>query len=113
LIENLGKQKFQLAVVSNNYSEIIFECLSKNNIFGYFENNIFTPNLYKELTPKPSGDLYLKAISKFNFPIDQILAIEDSETGYEACVNANLNYMKFNHLLFDDSMSSLEKNLLC
>ncbi len=113
LIENLGKQNIQMAIVSNNHSNLIIESLLNNNILAYFKNNIFTPNLFKELAPKPSDDLFSKAMSKFNFPINQILAIEDSETGCEACKNANLNYMKFNHLLFDDSISRLEKTLLC
>jgi HAD superfamily hydrolase (TIGR01509 family) len=113
LIEKLGKQKIPMAIVSNNHSEVIRESLLNNNILGYFENNIHTPDLFIALSPKPSGDLYLNAISKFNFHNNQILAIEDSETGYEACKNANLNYIKFNHLLFDDSMSHIEKALLC
>jgi HAD superfamily hydrolase (TIGR01509 family) len=113
LIEKLGKQKISMAIVSNNHSEVMRDSLLNNNILGYFENNIYTPDLFIGLSPKPSGDLYLYAISKSNFHNNQILVIEDSETGYEACKNANLNYIKFNHLLFDDSMSIIEKALLC
>jgi beta-phosphoglucomutase-like phosphatase (HAD superfamily) len=113
LIEKLGKQKISMAIVSNNHSDVIHESLLNNKILGYLENNIYTPDLFIGLSPKPSGDLYLKAISKFNFHNNQILVIEDSEIGYKACKNANLNYIKFSHLLFDDSMSHIEKALLC
>lgn len=113
LIENLGKQNIQMAIVSNNHSDVIIESLMNNNIFGFFENNIYTPNLFNGLLPKPNGDLYSEAISKYNFPINEIFAIEDSQTGCEACKNANLNYIQFNHYLFNDSVSNLEKTLLC
>ena len=70
---------------------------SKNNIeaiLKYFKLSdefklIICPNSYCK--PKPNPDVYVKAIKKINTNKTQIIAVEDSKTGYESAIRAGLN----------------------
>ena len=111
LILELHKINIQLAIVSNNSSLIIEKYLSKNGILFYFLNNIFSKDLYHDANPKPSGDLYLKAIKHFGFETSNLVAVEDSQIGFNSCKAANLDFIEFNYLDVDKSIDNIKERL--
>jgi putative hydrolase of the HAD superfamily len=113
LIIELHKRNIRLAIVSNNSSLIIEKYLSKNGILNYFLNNIFSKDLYIDTNPKPSGDLYLKALNHWGFETSNLIAVEDSQIGFNSCNAANLEYVEFNYLDVDKSINNLKERLEC
>ncbi len=111
LILELQMKNIKLAIVSNNSSLIIEKYLKKNGILDYFLNNIFSKDLYCDANPKPSGDLYLKAINHFGFETSNLIAIEDSQIGFNSCKAAKLDFIEFNYLNVDKSISNIEERL--
>ena len=73
---------------------------SKNNIYDildYFEmkdlfDYIITGEDVKE--GKPNPEVYLKALELSDCKADEAIVYEDSEVGFQAAENANINYIK-------------------
>lgn len=113
LILELQKKNIQLGIVSNNSSSIIENYLSNNGILFCFQNNIFSMDLYPGVNPKPSGDLYLKAIKHFGLETSKLIAVEDSQIGFNSCKAAKLDYVEFNYLVVDKSIDNIKERLKC
>jgi len=111
LILELQKKNIQMGIVSNNSSSIIEKFLSNNGILFCFHHNIFSMDLYPGVNPKPSGDLYLKAIKNLGLERSNLIAVEDSQIGYNSCKAANLDYVEFNYLVADKSISNIKERL--
>ncbi len=111
LILELQKKNIQMGIVSNNSSSIIEKYLSNNGILFCFQNNIFSMDLYPGVNPKPSGDLYLKAIKHSGFETSKLIAVEDSQIGFTSCKAANLDYVEFNYLVVDKSIDNIKERL--
>ena len=113
LILELQKKNIQMGIVSNNSSSIIEKYLSNNGILLCFHNNIFSMDLYPGVNPKPSGDLYLKAIKHSGFETLNLIAVEDSQIGFNSCKAANLDFIEFNYLDVVKSIYNIKERLKC
>jgi beta-phosphoglucomutase len=103
LIERLS-DNFKLAVVSNNSELNITNYLNNNKCINYF-NQIISYD--SGLKPKPSPDMYFKAISWLQVRKQETLIIEDSPIGFESAKNAEIDFVKFNFLNLEDAINKI------
>jgi beta-phosphoglucomutase len=107
LIKSLSGN-FKLAIVSNNSQLNITNFLTNNNCLNYF-NQIVSNDF--GLKPKPSPEMYLKAISLLQIKKEETLIIEDSPIGIESAKNAKINLVEFNFMNLEDSINKIYKKL--
>ena len=102
----IKKAKPKLLIVSNNNYMLINKLLSRANLKKYFnKRNIISCT--RSIKPKPHPDGYIIALKKFNLKKDNILVIEDSETGISSAKNAGIK----NILRFTNNNNNLTKKI--
>lgn len=99
---------FILAIVSNNSQLNITNFLNNNNCLNYFNQIISNDS---GLKPKPSPEMYLKAISLLQIKKEETLIIEDSPIGFESAKNAEIDFVEFNFMNLEDSINKIYNKL--
>lgn len=89
LLDYLKKNNYYVCIVSSNSLSFINKMLLNSNINVNNFNLIVTRENVKRV--KPYSDLYEYAIKHTNIKNDEIIAIEDSEVGITAALNAQIN----------------------
>ncbi len=107
LIKLLG-DNFKLAIVSNNSQLNITNFLNNNKCLQYF-NRIVSYD--SGLKPKPSSEMYLKAISLLQIKKEETLIIEDSPIGFESAKKSEIDFVEFNFLNLEDSICKIYNKL--
>lgn len=103
LIKLLGDY-FKLAIVSNNSQLNITNFLNNNKCLNYFNQIVSNDS---GLKPKPSPEMYLKAISLLQIKKQETLIIEDSPIGFESAKNAEIDFVEFNFLNLEDTINKI------
>ena len=92
--ELLNTIKHKKLIGSNSPKERIIKGLKKVNLGKYFdEDNIFSFDMVEN--PKPSPDIYLKAVEAANIHPKDTIIIEDSIVGVHAGVAANIKVIGY------------------
>lgn len=99
-------RNFVLGIVSNNYIENIKSFLSGNEISNNFKLIIGQESNY---TPKPSPESYLAAVNLLNLEKKDVIIVEDSQIGFSAAENAQIDYIKFD---YNDLINSINNIML-
>lgn len=89
----LDKNNYKYAIVSSNSKESIKKLLKKANI--NIKDFYYILSREDVINTKPNPDLYLKAINYFDNNKEDLIAIEDSNVGIEAALNAGLKVINF------------------
>lgn len=87
LLEFLTKHDIKKVVATSTSRNYACKCLKDAGIYNYFDEIVCGDDLKKS---KPHPDIYLKAISNFDFNKDEILVFEDSNNGLLSGLNAGL-----------------------
>lgn len=91
ILENYKKLGIKICIAStaskNNIYNIL-DCFGMKELFDY----IITGEDVKE--GKPNPEVYLKALELCDCKADEAIVYEDSEVGFQAAENANINYIK-------------------
>lgn len=104
----LLSDNFKLTIVSNNSQMNITNFLNNNNCLNYF-NQIVSNDF--GLKPKPSPEMYLKAISLLQIKKEETLIIEDSPIGFESAKNAEIDFVEFDFMNLEDSICKIYNKL--
>jgi HAD superfamily hydrolase (TIGR01509 family) len=97
VVDVLEALDMPVAVVSNGPWIKIEQALDICGLRHYFKDNIYSANELQYWKPDPQ--LYLNAAKNMGFSASQCAVIEDSPTGVQAGINANMTtcyYDKFN-----------------
>ena len=107
MFRDLKEKKFNIAVCSNSVRrtvEIVLYKLGIENFVDIFFGNEDVQN------PKPSPDIYTKAIEYFKVKPEQCLVLEDNEKGIKAAVGAGCYYCKIENS-YDLTLEKIYNNL--
>lgn len=88
ILDLLKNKGLRIALVTSSYSTTVQTVLGHHNLLDYFE--FFITREVVE-NPKPNPEPYLVAIEKLDLVKSEIVAIEDTITGYTAATEAGLN----------------------
>lgn len=87
LLQWLKEHQIRIGLVSSSWSSFVHSVIDHYEIKHYFEFVIAGDDVERK---KPFPDGYLKALSEFAVPPINAFAVEDSKTGSEAAITANL-----------------------
>ena len=87
LLDYLTQNKIIKVIATSTSRNYACKCLKDVGIYDYFDYIVCGDDLQKS---KPNPDIYLKAISPYNFTEEEILVFEDSNNGILSGCNANL-----------------------
>ncbi len=87
LLEWLKDNKIRIGLVSSSWGNFVHSILNHYNIRHYFDYVIAGDDVERK---KPFPDGYLKALHSFQLPAGNTIAIEDSKSGSEAAIAAQL-----------------------
>jgi HAD superfamily hydrolase (TIGR01509 family) len=90
-LKYLKKLNYQIACCSNSSRESLDLILKKLDIDSYFDFSLSNGDVDH---PKPSPDIYLKALHNFNCKPQECLIIEDNENGFLAATKAQAHLLK-------------------
>lgn len=88
ILEYLKENNIQVTIASSSKNEMVHKMLEATGIAKYF-TTITTGD--EIVNGKPSPDIYLKALSKFNIPKENTLVLEDAHSGFLAAYRAGLD----------------------
>lgn len=91
--EMLKDFQYPCCIASNAPAQKINMVLELLKFKSYFGNRIFSA--YEVQSWKPSPELLLHAAKKMNFPIENCISIEDSESGVKAALAANMKVFQY------------------
>lgn len=86
-LDMLKSKGIRVALVTSSYLTTVNTVLGHHNLLEYFEFFI-TRELVEK--PKPNPEPYLLAAQKLGLPKEDILAVEDTITGFTSATNAGL-----------------------
>jgi HAD superfamily hydrolase (TIGR01509 family) len=91
MAKNLG---LKVAVVSSAERSLVEKCLRKNQIYEAFDAIVTSEGLKKN---KPAPDIYKRALFFLQLTSPEAIAIEDSNNGVEAALNAGIYTLWMTH----------------
>ncbi|MCA5004305.1 HAD family hydrolase [Sphingobacterium bovistauri] len=86
-LDKLKAKGIRIALVTSSYSTTVNTVLGHHNLLDYFEFFV-TRELVEN--PKPNPEPYLLATQKLGLDKDEVLAVEDTITGYTSASSAGL-----------------------
>jgi len=92
-LSNLKAKGYKLALASNSIRNTIEVMLTKSNLITYLEFYLSNQDVKM---PKPSPDIYIKAIERLNLRPEQCLILEDNENGIRAARESGAHVMVVN-----------------
>lgn len=90
-IEAIKAKGIKVAVATNSIRSTAIACLNGLGIIDLIDLVLSNEDVEK---PKPSSEIYIKAINYFNTVPDQTLILEDSPVGIVAAQNSGANFIK-------------------
>jgi HAD superfamily hydrolase (TIGR01509 family) len=91
-------KKFNLAVASSGSKKNVMYCLSKLNYLFFFQHIVCGDDVKAS---KPDPEIFLKVFGKYNFLKSEVLIFEDSKSGFEASMAADIEYFDANQNLWE------------
>lgn len=88
LLEYLKENNIQVTIATSTKKEMAHRLMEATGIDKYFAT-ITTGDEVEN--GKPSPDIYLKALSKFNVPKENAIVLEDAHNGFIAAYNAGID----------------------
>lgn len=98
--ELLRNIQIPICVASNGEPLHVRHSLRITELYDFFGDNIYTASQVNK--PKPAPDLFLYAAEKMGFDTEDCVVIEDSVTGVQAAVNAEIKVFGIINNLFTE-----------
>jgi HAD superfamily hydrolase (TIGR01509 family) len=92
-LSKLKQAGIKLAVASNSITSTVELMMRMANLEGYLEFCLSNEDVAK---PKPSPEIYEKAIKKLGFSSSEVLVVEDNDHGIEAAMGSGAHLMRVN-----------------
>jgi HAD superfamily hydrolase (TIGR01509 family) len=87
----LKKQGIKVAVASNSISDTVHLMMRKSNLLQYLDFYLSNEDV---VNPKPSPEIYLKAIEKLELTPNEVLIVEDNDHGVAAAIATGAHLMR-------------------
>lgn len=94
ILLKLLSREYPLSIVSNSEREIVENGIIKTGVEAYFQN-LFCFN--EMVRRKPHPDLYHIALKELKLKSNNVIAIEDSISGLESAIKANIEVICINN----------------
>ncbi len=94
LVRELADEGYLLAVVSSSREKTVKYILERTGLAEYFKACVSADDVAEK---KPAPDAYLMALDRLDISSASAIAIEDSEAGVKAAVNARLPVLALRH----------------
>jgi hypothetical protein len=91
LLQKLKQEGLQLACASNCIKDTLLKILNKIGLLNFFDLVLSNEDVHN---PKPSSEIYLKAMIGLNCNPTNTLIIEDSQIGFEAAINTKADVLR-------------------
>jgi len=91
ILKQLKAKNYKIACASNAIKETIVKILEKLEILDFFDLILSNEDVEN---PKPSAEIYLKAMIHFNCNPTNTLIIEDSKVGYEGAISTKSEVLR-------------------
>lgn len=91
ILKYLKSQNYKIACASNAIKLTILKILKKLEIIEYFDLILSNEDVNH---PKPSAEIYLKAMLYFNCNPSNTLIVEDSKIGYEGALSTRADVLR-------------------
>ncbi len=92
-ISKLKGKGYGLAVASNSVRASVEAMLERSSLLSYFDFYLSNQDVQKS---KPSPEIYLKAIQRFNLQSSECLIVEDNPVGLAAAVATGAHVLQVN-----------------
>lgn len=96
LKDYLINNKYGIGIVTSNSRRLTMQLLEKAGLNADEFNVIITRD--EVLNPKPAPDLYLKTVESLKAEKKEFIAIEDSNVGIQAAINARIPVIHLNDI---------------
>ena len=87
----LKRDGYKLALASNSVIKTINTMMELSSLSEYLEFSLSNEDV---TNPKPSPEIYLKALKKLNFNAEEVVVVEDNKNGIEAAKAAGTNVLE-------------------
>ncbi len=87
----LKKQGIRVAVASNSISDTVHLMMRKSNLLQYLDFYLSNEDV---VNPKPSPEIYLRAIEKLELRPNEVLIVEDNDHGVAAAIATGAHLMR-------------------
>ena len=104
----LKDKNIKFCVASNGGQEKVINSLTTVNLIHYFENHIFSADNVEK--GKPSPDLFLWAANEMKEDVAHCCVVEDSVSGVNAALSANMKVIHFDESFSESERSQLQSN---
>ncbi len=91
MLASLADMNFKLACCSNSVRESVDMMLSKAQLYDYFNYTLSNEDVEK---PKPSPDMYQKAVKYLKMEPSECLIVEDNENGIKAAIASGCHVLR-------------------
>ena len=91
MLASLADMDFKLACCSNSVRESVDMMLSKAQLYDYFNYTLSNEDVEK---PKPSPDMYQKAVKYLKMEPSECLIVEDNENGIKAAIASGCHVLR-------------------
>jgi HAD superfamily hydrolase (TIGR01509 family) len=92
-----AQSSYDLAIASSGSRSNIIFCLEKLGYLNFFQYILCADDVKNG---KPNPEIFLKVLKKFHYQPEDALIFEDSQAGFEASVNAGIEYFDANSNLW-------------
>tara|TARA_B100000902_G_C27275459_1_gene898631 strand:+ start:848 stop:1480 length:633 start_codon:yes stop_codon:yes gene_type:complete len=82
---------YKLALASNSVIKTINYMMELSSLSEYLEFSLSNEDV---TNPKPSPEIYLKALEKLNFNAEEVVVVEDNKNGIDAAKAAGTNVLE-------------------
>ena len=92
-----SKSSYDLALASSGSRSNIMFCLERLGYLNFFQYILCGDDVKNG---KPDPEIFLKVLRKFHYQPEDALVFEDSQAGFEASINAGIEYFDANNNLW-------------
>ena len=96
-----SRSSYDLALASSGSRSNIIFCLERLQYLNFFQYILCGDDVKNG---KPDPEIFLKVLNKFNYHPEDALIFEDSKAGFEASINAGIEYFDANNNLWASLM---------
>lgn len=90
-LSNLKKDGYKIVVASNSIKNTVQLMMERSDLYKYLDFFLCNQDVKQ---PKPSPEIYNKAIERLNISPDQCLVVEDNHNGIQAARDAGAHVMQ-------------------
>lgn len=109
ILEYCKNNDITIALASSTPYDKAISCLKNAGIFEYFDYIVTGDMVTKG---KPDPEIYLKVIEHYNYPIENIIALEDAHNGARSALGAGCRLILIEDMAYVDELDRKQAEFL-